>query len=105
MVSCTQVVCAAFVFIIAFILNSLYQVGEFSILYPKNVRQCRRIEGYHGCEDFAYFSNKDVYMSCDNRSWLKYHALGQEHDLLTRIANQKEQGALYLLPTKNYDKV
>eukprot|EP01084_Bolivina_argentea_P190815 327795_1 len=104
MVSCTQVTCAALVFIIGFILNALYQVGEFKIIYPVNVRQCRRIEGYHGCEDFAYFSNKNVYMSCDDRSWLKYHAPGQEQDMPTRIAQQKEQGKLYLLPYNNYSK-
>lgn len=104
-ISCTQVVCSALVFLIGFILNALYQVGEFSIIYPKNVRQCRRIEGYHGCEDFAYFSNKNVYMSCDDRSWLKYQVLGSEQNCSQRIAAQKEQGKLYLLPANNYDKV
>eukprot|EP00485_Elphidium_margaritaceum_P009962 CAMPEP_0202688598 /NCGR_PEP_ID=MMETSP1385-20130828/4093_1 /ASSEMBLY_ACC=CAM_ASM_000861 /TAXON_ID=933848 /ORGANISM="Elphidium margaritaceum" /LENGTH=398 /DNA_ID=CAMNT_0049343613 /DNA_START=17 /DNA_END=1213 /DNA_ORIENTATION=- len=103
--TCTQLVCAAFWIIIAVLLNTLYQVGEFSLIYPKNVRQCRRIEGYHGCEDFAFFaSNKDVYMSCDDRSWLKYHALGQNDNISTRIAKQKEQGKLYVLPSNNYDK-
>ena len=48
--------------LIGFVINALYQVGEFSILFPYNVRHCRRIEGYHGCEDFAYFGNSDVYM-------------------------------------------
>jgi len=92
------------VLIVGFLINALYQVGEFNLLFPFNVRHCRRIEGYHGCEDFAYFSNNDVYMSCDDRSWLKYHAPGQEHNLSTRIANQKEQGVLYRLPHGKYDK-
>ena len=105
MVSCTQVTLSALVFIIGFLLNALYQVGEFNIIYPKNVRHCRRIEGYHGCEDFAYFNNKDVYMSCDDRSWLKYHAPGQEHNISIRIAQQQEQGQLYLLPHDQYDQV
>jgi len=103
-VTCTQLVCAAFVFILGILINTLYQVGEFQVLYPKNVRGCQRIEGYHGCEDFAYFANQDVYMSCDDRSWLRYHAIGQEDDMPTRIANQKEQGKLYLLPHDHYDQ-
>ena len=62
MLSCGQLCGGLIVLLIGFVINALYQVGEFSILFPYNVRHCRRIEGYHGCEDFAYFGNSDVYM-------------------------------------------
>lgn len=101
---CTKLSCGLLIVAIAFLGNILYKVGEFQILNTHNVRNCRRIEGYYGCEDFAYFENKNIYMSCDDRSWLRYQHFYSEKNLSERIMSQKNQGKLYLLKSLNYDK-
>ena len=99
---CNTVCLAIFFALFAYIINMLYKIGEFSLLFPKNVRGCQRIEGYHGCEDFAYFEDGTVIMSCDDRSWLGYQGVFDEN-LSQRIANQANQGSLHQLsPSNNY---
>jgi len=104
MVSFGRALCYVLVGWLAFLLKLLYDFGEFQFIYPKNVRSCQRIEGFHGCEDFASLSDDRMIMSCDDRSWLGYQWVNSKN-LSTRIQEQKSQGSLYLLDSSSsYEK-